>query len=105
MNEIIDRLVISFADLDASKSEFRNYIARKLNILPSDVTDIWLETVYRGTIHQYLYVSLNERLTKQDLDKLDFDYIDITGDLVFDLGEVRLSIDLLSMNTCEMILN
>lgn len=90
MNEIIDRLVISFADLDASKSEFRNYIARKLNILPSDVTDIWLETVYRGTIHQYLYVSLNERLTKQDLDKLDFDYIDITGDLVFDLGEVRL---------------
>ena len=90
MNEIIDRLVISFADLDASKSEFRNYIARKLNILPSDVTDIWLETVYRGTIHQYLYVSLNERLTKQDLDKLDFDYIDITGDLVFDLGEARL---------------
>ena len=90
MNEIIDRLVISFADLDASKSEFRNHIARKLNILPSDVTDIWLETVYRGTIHQYLYVSLNERLTKQDLDKLDFDYIDITGDLVFDLGEVRL---------------
>lgn len=90
MNEIIDRLVISFADLDASKSEFRNYIARKLNILPSDVTDIWLETVYRGTIHQYLYVSLNERLTKQDLDKLNFDYIDVNGDLVYDLGEVRL---------------
>lgn len=90
MNEIIDRLVISFADLDASKSEFRNHIARKLNILPSDVVDIKLESVYRGTIHQYLYVSLNERLSKSDLEKLDFDYIDIDGDLVYDLGEVRL---------------
>ena len=90
MNEIIDRLVISFADLDANKSEFRNHIARKLNILPSDVVDIKLESVYRGTIHQYLYVSLNERLSKNDLSKLDFDYIDSNGNLVYDLGEIRL---------------
>ena len=90
MNEIIDRLVISFADLDANKSEFRNHIARKLNILPSDVIDIWLETEYHGVVHQFLYVSLNERLSKNDLDKLDFDYIDSNGNLVYDLGEIRL---------------
>ena len=90
MNEIIEKLVISFSDLEANKGEFRSEIARRLKILPSDVIDIWLETEYHGVVHQFLYVSLNERLSKNDLDKLDFDYIDSNGNLVYDLGEIRL---------------
>lgn len=85
----LDNLVISYLDLEANKSVVRKEIARELKILPSDI-DLWFESEYTGTVHQYIVVEINERLTKEDLLKLDFDFIDEMGNLVFEVGETVL---------------
>ena len=85
----LDNLVISYLDLEANKSVVRKEIARELKILPSDI-DLWFESEYTGTVHQYIVVEINERLTKEDLFKLDFDFIDEMGNLVFEVGETVL---------------
>lgn len=85
----LDNLVISFLDLEANKGVFRKDLAKKLKILPSDI-DVWFESEYTGTMHQYIVVSINERLSKEDLDKLDFDFIDDDGKLVWEVGDIVL---------------
>ena len=85
----LDNLVISYLDLEANKSIVRKEIARELKILPSDI-DLWFESEYTGTVHQYIVVEINERLTKEDLLKLDFDFIDEVGNFVFEVGETVL---------------
>lgn len=85
----LDGLVVSYLDLEANKSVVRKEIARELKILPSDI-EIWFESEYTGTVHQYIVVDINERLSKEDLDKLDFDFIDECGYLVFEVGETVL---------------
>ena len=85
----LDGLVVSYLDLEANKSVVRKEIARELKILPSDI-DLWFESEYTGTVHQYIVVEINERLTKEDLLKLDFDFIDEVGNFVFEVGETVL---------------
>ena len=85
--ESISELVTSFLDIEANKGAFRNELARILKMLPSDIQDIWLETEYVGTVHHYLFVSISERIPKDDLMKIPFDYIDSSGCLIFDVGE------------------
>lgn len=91
MNKImdLDKLVISFLDLEANKGLFRKDLARKLNILPSDI-EVSFGTEYTGVVHQYIQVDINETLSKDDLDKIDFDYIDNNGNLIFEVGDVML---------------
>lgn len=88
--ESIDNLVVSFLDLEANKSAFRKELASILKILPSDIGDIWIETEFRGTLHQFLYVTVREDIPKDDLMNVDFDYISNLGQLIFDLGEIVL---------------
>lgn len=85
----LDNLVVSFLDLEANKGIFRRELAKELNILPSDV-DISFESEYTGTVHQYVVVKINERLSKEDLDKLDFDFINSCGELVWEVGDIVL---------------
>ena len=87
--ENFDNLVISFLDLEANKGVFRRELANKLRILPSDI-DVSFESEYTGTMHQYVIVSINERLSKEDLDKLDFDFINTCGELVWEVGDIVL---------------
>lgn len=85
----LDNLVVSFLDLEANKGIFRRELAKELNILPSDI-DISFESEYTGTVHQYVVVKINERLSKEDLDKLDFDFINSCGELVWEVGDIVL---------------
>lgn len=85
--ESISELVTSFLDIEANKGAFRSELARILKMLPSDIQDIWLETEYVGTVHHYLFVSISERIPKEDLVKIPFDYLDSSGCLIFDVGE------------------
>ena len=88
--ENIDRLVTSFLDLEASKSEFKRELASMIKILPSDILDVILESHYDGVVHQYIKVSISEKLTKDDLKKIPFDWIDTNGDIIFEVGDVML---------------
>jgi hypothetical protein len=85
----LDNLVISFLDVEANKGVFRRELAKILKILPSDI-DVWFESEYTGTMHQYIVVKIRERLSKDDLDKLDFDFIDEDGFLVWEVGDIVL---------------
>ena len=85
--ESISELVTSFLDVEASKGAFRKELARILKLLPSDIVDVRLETEYTGIVHHYLFVSISERISKNDLMKIEFDYIDPSGCLIFDVGE------------------
>ena len=85
----LDNLVISFLDVEANKGVFRRELAKTLKILPSDI-DIWFESEYTGTMHQYIVVDINERLSKEDLDKLDFDFLNEYGNLVWEVGDIVL---------------
>ena len=85
----LDNLVVSFLDLEANKGIFRRELAKELNILPSDI-DMSFESEYTGTVHQYVVVKINERLSKEDLDKLDFDFINSCGELVWEVGDIVL---------------
>lgn len=85
--ESISKLVTSFLDVEANKGAFRKELAKLLKILPSDIDDIYIETEYTGVVHQYLFVSVRERIPKEDLMKIPFDFIDPKGWLVFDVGE------------------
>lgn len=88
--ESIDRLVTSFLDLEASKNEFKRELASMIKTLPSDILDISVDGYYDGVVHQYVRVSISEKLTKDDLKKIPFDYIDSNGDLIFEVGDVML---------------
>jgi hypothetical protein len=85
----LDNLVISFLDVEANKGVFRRELAKTLKILPSDI-DVWFESEYTGTMHQYIVVKIRERLSKDDLDKLDFDFLDEDGFLVWEVGDIVL---------------
>lgn len=85
----LDNLVVSFLDLEANKGIFRRELAKELSILPSDIS-ISFESEYTGTVHQYVVVKINERLSKEDLDKLDFDFINSCGELVWEVGDIVL---------------
>lgn len=85
----LDNLVISFLDVEANKGVFRRELANTLKILPSDI-DVWFESEYTGTMHQYIVVKIRERLSKDDLDKLDFDFLDEGGNLVWEVGDIVL---------------
>ena len=88
--ESIDRLVTSFLDLEASKNEFKRELASMIKTLPSDIRDISVDGYYDGVVHQYVRVSISEKLTKDDLKKIPFDYVDSNGDLIFEVGDVML---------------
>ena len=88
--ESIDRLVTSFLDLEASKNEFKRELASMIKTLPSDILDISVDGYYDGVVHQYVRVNISEKLTKDDLKKIPFDYIDSNGDLIFEVGDVML---------------
>ena len=85
----LDNLVVSFLDVEANKSLFRKELAKTLKILPSDI-DVQFVSEYTGTVHQYIKVGINERLSKDDLMKLDFDFIDKDGYIVFEVGDIVL---------------
>lgn len=85
----LDKLVISFLDVEANKGVFRSELASKLKILPSDI-DVSFASEYTGTMHQYVVVDINERLSKEDLEKLDFDFLDEDGNLVWEVGDIVL---------------
>ena len=85
----LDNLVVSFLDVEANKSLFRKELAKTLKILPSDI-DVQFVSEYTGTVHQYIKVGINERLSKYDLMKLDFDFIDKDGYIVFEVGDIVL---------------
>ena len=85
----LDNLVVSFLDVEANKSLFRKELAKTLKILPSDI-DVQFVSEYTGTVHQYIKVGINERLSKDDLMKLDFDFIDKGGYIVFEVGDIVL---------------
>ena len=86
----IDNLVISFLDLEANKGLFKRELSNKLGLLPSDIGDIWFESEYDGIMHQYIKVSIYYGLSKKELMKIDFDYIDKDGNLVFEVGDIIL---------------
>lgn len=88
--ECIDRLVTSFLDLEASKNEFKRELASIIGLLPSDIKSIDIDGYYDGVVHQYVRVSISEKLTKKDLKKIPFDWIDVNGDLIFEVGDVML---------------
>lgn len=88
--ESIDRLITSFLDLEASKGEFKRELAKLIKILPSDINDIEVDGYYDGVVHQYIRVSISEKLSKKDLKNIPFDYIDTNGDLIFEVGDVML---------------
>ena len=88
--ESIDRLVTSFLDLEASKNEFKRELASMIKTLPSDILDISVDGYYDGVVHQYVRVNISEKLTKDDLKKIPFDYVDSNGDLIFEVGDVML---------------
>ena len=81
--------MVSFLDVEANKSLFRKELAKTLKILPSDI-DVQFVSEYTGTVHQYIEVGINERLSKDDLMKLDFDFIDKDGYIVFEVGDIVL---------------
>ena len=85
----LDRIVNSWMDFEASKNEFRREIANELKIPISDI-EVSVDSEYTGVVHQYLVVDINERLTKDDLDRLDFDFIDNYGNLVWEIGDIVL---------------
>jgi hypothetical protein len=85
----LDNLVVSFLDLEANKGLFRKELAKLLKILPSDI-DVWFESEYTGTVHQYIKVDIHERLSKKDLEKLDFDFIDEDGYITYEVGDIVL---------------
>lgn len=85
----LDNLVISFLDLEANKGAFRRELANELNILPSDI-NLSFKTQYTGTLHQYVVVDIKENLSKRDLEKLDFDFINEDGKLVWEVGDIVL---------------
>lgn len=85
----LDRIVNSWLDFEASKNEFRRKIANELKIPISDV-EVRVDSEYTGVVHQYLIVDINERLTKDDLKRLDFDFMDSNGDLVWEIGDIVL---------------
>jgi len=85
----LDRIVNSWLDFEASKNEFRREIANELKIPISDI-EVSVDSEYTGVVHQYLIVDINERLTKDDLDRLDFDFIDNYGNLVWEIGDIVL---------------
>lgn len=85
----LDNLVVSYLDVEANKNLFRRELAKKLRILPSDI-DVWFESEYTGVVHQYIKVSIRENLTKEDLNNLEFDFIDSCGNLVFEVGDIVL---------------
>lgn len=85
----LDRIVNSWLDFEASKNEFRREIANELKIPISDI-EVSVDSEYTGVVHQYLVVDINERLTKDDLDRLDFDFIDNYGNLVWEIGDIVL---------------
>ena len=87
----LGNLVISFLDVEANKSLFCNEIARKLDVEPHQIFDVWLESEYlNGSVKQYLFVSFYEKIPKSKLMDLDFDYIDGCGALVFKVGDTIL---------------
>ena len=87
--ENLDNLVISFLDLESNKGIFRKELASKLKILPSDI-EVNFVTEYTGMVHQYIVVTIKENIPKEDLMKLDFDFINEYGDVVFEVGDIFL---------------
>ena len=88
--DTIDNLVVSFLDLEANKILFKRELASLLNLLPSDITYVELESEFDGVVHQRLRVSVKEQLTLDDLKKIPFSFIDTNGDIIFEVGDVVL---------------
>lgn len=72
--ENLERLIISLIDSDAMKGCFKKEIAKILEIPPSTITDVWLETnLIDGVASQVLKIALvNIEVKKENLMKLPF---------------------------------
>jgi hypothetical protein len=88
MRDEIENLLISYMDVEANKSICKKVIAKKLKILPSDI-DIYHETHYTGTVHQYIVLEFTCDVPKADLAELDYDYVNC-GRYYIEVDEVFL---------------
>ena len=82
--------MVAFLDLEIRKKDFKEELAKTMNILPSDIRNIELKSHYDGVVHQKLIVDIDEKLTLEDFINIGFDYIDENGNIVFEIGELML---------------
>lgn len=70
----LERLIISLIESDAMKGCFKKEIANILEIDPTDISDIWLETsLISGVATQVLKIAtIDVEIKKENLMKLPF---------------------------------
>lgn len=86
--ENIDSLIISLLDSDAMKGCFKKTLSEQLDIEPSKIKEIWIETnLIDGMARQMLYVSfIDATIRKDKLLDLPFEYI-YENCIVFKIGD------------------
>ena len=83
----LDQLVISLLDAEANIGLYKKELAKELGLVPSDISDIWLESEYtNGVITQYLYISFAGRISKETMDNFNYAFID-GYNIVIEVGD------------------
>lgn len=85
--ETLESLIVSLLDVEANKGLFKKELATKLNLLPNEISDVWLESEYtNGVVTQYLYISFNGRIKKETMDNFEYSFID-GYNIVIEVGD------------------
>lgn len=88
--ESFDCLIISLLDSQANIGLFKNELQRILDIPLVCIGDPVLENeLVNGVVKQYLCVEIRDKISKENLEQLNFDYYH-DGFIVFEIGDTVL---------------
>ena len=86
----LEQLIISLIDVEANKGLYKKELANQLGLVPNDINDVWIESEYvNGLVSQYLYISFDGRIKKENMDKFDYAFID-GYNIAIEVGDIIL---------------